>query len=162
MWLAAHNRCWTADRLARKGLPHPDCCPLCDQMDETIDHLLVCCVFTRQVWFRLLQSVGLQTLAPQPDDTSFDVWWEKASERVSGQVRNGLNSIIILGAWSVWNHRNRCVFDGAPPDLNAVYNIIREELRLWSLAGARGITHLLALMPSQEQLGPWSSLGLGA
>jgi hypothetical protein len=32
----------------------------------------------------------------------------------------GLNSIIILGAWSVWNHRNRCVFDGAPPDLIAV------------------------------------------
>jgi hypothetical protein len=24
MWLAAHNRCWTADRLARRGLPHPE------------------------------------------------------------------------------------------------------------------------------------------
>ena len=79
-------------------------------MDETIDHLLVCCVFTRQVWFRLLQSVGFLTLAPQPDDTSFDVWWEKASVRVSGQVRNGLNSIIILGVWLVWNHRNRWVW----------------------------------------------------
>ena len=30
MWLAAHDRCWTADRLARKGLPHPAKCPLCD------------------------------------------------------------------------------------------------------------------------------------
>jgi len=162
MWLAAHNRCWTADRLARKGLPHPECCPLCDQADETIDHLLVSCVFTRQIWFKLLRSVGLQILAPQPDETSFDDWWEKASERVSGQVRNGLNSIIILGAWSVWNHRNRCVFDGAPPDLDAVYNAIREELRLWNLAGARGIPYPLALVPSQEQMGPWSSLGLGA
>ena len=26
MWLVAHNRCWTADRLARRGLPHPDRC----------------------------------------------------------------------------------------------------------------------------------------
>ena len=24
MWLVAHNPCWTADRLARRGLPHPD------------------------------------------------------------------------------------------------------------------------------------------
>ncbi|KAG2659113.1 hypothetical protein PVAP13_1KG333200 [Panicum virgatum] len=86
MWLAAHNRCWTADRLARKGLPHPECCPLCDQADETIDHLLVSCVFTQQIWFKLLRSVGLQILAPQPDETSFDDWWEKASERVSGQA----------------------------------------------------------------------------
>jgi hypothetical protein len=30
-WLAALNRCWTEDRLARRGLEHPDKCPLCDQ-----------------------------------------------------------------------------------------------------------------------------------
>jgi len=30
MWLVAHNRCWTADRLAKQGLPHHDRCLLCD------------------------------------------------------------------------------------------------------------------------------------
>jgi hypothetical protein len=30
MWLAVRNRCWTSDRLARRGLPHPDRCSLCD------------------------------------------------------------------------------------------------------------------------------------
>ena len=29
-WLASRNRCWTADRLAKRGLPHPTACPLCD------------------------------------------------------------------------------------------------------------------------------------
>jgi hypothetical protein len=47
MWLVAHKRCWTADHFARHGLDHPKKCPLCDQEDETIDHLLVACVFTR-------------------------------------------------------------------------------------------------------------------
>jgi len=28
MWLVAHDWCWTADRLARRGLPHPEQCPL--------------------------------------------------------------------------------------------------------------------------------------
>jgi hypothetical protein len=27
LWLVMHNRCWTADRLARRGLPHPSVCP---------------------------------------------------------------------------------------------------------------------------------------
>jgi hypothetical protein len=30
MWIVAHDRCWTADRLARRGLPHPESCPMCD------------------------------------------------------------------------------------------------------------------------------------
>lgn len=30
LWLAIHNRCWTADRLEKRGLPHPEQCPLCD------------------------------------------------------------------------------------------------------------------------------------
>lgn len=30
VWLAVRNCCWTADRLQKRGLPHPDRCPLCD------------------------------------------------------------------------------------------------------------------------------------
>jgi len=56
---------WTADRLAKRGLNHPPKCPLCDQIEETIDHLLVSCVFTRQFWFIILQQFGLQAAAPQ-------------------------------------------------------------------------------------------------
>jgi hypothetical protein len=51
MWLVAHNKCWTADRLAKRGLPHPEKCPLCDQEEETINHLILSCVFARQAWF---------------------------------------------------------------------------------------------------------------
>jgi hypothetical protein len=64
MWLVAHNRCWTADRLAKRGLPHPECCPLCDQAEETIEYLLISCVFSRQVWYNILHKVGLQYLSP--------------------------------------------------------------------------------------------------
>jgi hypothetical protein len=55
MWLVAHNRCWTADRLEKRGLPHPARCPLCDQVDENLQHLLIKCVFARQLWFSILQ-----------------------------------------------------------------------------------------------------------
>ena len=37
IWLALLNRCWTSDRLARRGLPHQDACPFCDQEEESIN-----------------------------------------------------------------------------------------------------------------------------
>lgn len=45
-WLASRNRCWTADRLQRRGLPCPAACSLCDQEQETLQHLLLGCVMT--------------------------------------------------------------------------------------------------------------------
>ena len=64
IWLVFHNRVWTADRLAKRGLPHPDACPFCDQAEETIHHLLVECVFTHQVWALIFQKLALLFLAP--------------------------------------------------------------------------------------------------
>ena len=84
-------------------------CPLCDKVDETIDHLLVSCVFTRQIWYNILQLFGLQAVAPQMDNLFFVDWWDEASSRLSGQVQKGFNSIIILGAWLIWKHRNYCL-----------------------------------------------------
>lgn len=42
--LAFHNRSWTADRLAKRGLPHPSCV-LCDQ-GEHIQHIIIEYVFS--------------------------------------------------------------------------------------------------------------------
>jgi hypothetical protein len=58
------NKCWTADHLARRGLDHPEKCHLCDQDGETIEHLMITCVFARQFWFSFLQHVELQEIAP--------------------------------------------------------------------------------------------------
>lgn len=59
LWLASWRRCWTADRLQRRGLPHPQACPLCDQDQETIDHVLLGCIFAREIWFNVLRWIGL-------------------------------------------------------------------------------------------------------
>jgi hypothetical protein len=111
LWLATHRNCWTVDRLSRRGLDHPEHCPLCDQHQESIDYLLTNCVFAREFWYRLLSQVNLQFLAPQPEGWSFVVWWSLAAGQISGVARRDLNTPIILGAWTLWKHRNRCVFD---------------------------------------------------
>uniref|UniRef100_A0A0A9F7L9 Reverse transcriptase zinc-binding domain-containing protein n=1 Tax=Arundo donax TaxID=35708 RepID=A0A0A9F7L9_ARUDO len=128
LWLVAHNRCWTADRLARRGLQRPARCVLCDQVEETIQHLLILCVFARQFWYNLLRRVGLEAIAPQLDEVFVD-WWERVVAAVNAQARSGLNSLIILGAWIIWKHRNGCVFDGVTPNAAAALDAAMEHGR---------------------------------
>ncbi|GJN06072.1 hypothetical protein PR202_ga23758 [Eleusine coracana subsp. coracana] len=142
MWLAAHLRCWTVDRLARKNLPHPESCLMCDQEDETIDHLLVGCVFACQFWHFLLNRIGHGHLAPLPDDLIFREWWAKVTKPANSSIKKGLNSYITLGAWVLWRHRNDCVFNGASPNLATVLRTVGYEVRMWSMAGAKGLSLL--------------------
>jgi hypothetical protein len=82
MWLVEHDRCWTSDRLAKRGMDHLERCPLCDQHEETISHMLVSCIFERQVWLGLLGDVGLHESVPQSREVSFEAWWHLSSQQV--------------------------------------------------------------------------------
>lgn len=146
LWLAAHKRCWTADRLVKEGLDHPSKCPLRDQEAETLDHLLVSCVFSRDFLFKLLRQLGLQTLAPQPGLPSM-LWWEEASRSVNGTIKKGLSSLIALGAWIISNHRNKCIFDGWTPNVSLALSLAREERLMWEMAGAKSLSYLAASFP---------------
>ena len=62
-----------------------------------------------------------------------------------------LQSLPLMIGWSIWNLCNRCVFDGVSPSLSLIMVQVRDELKLWGLAGARGsgISYLTALAPEE-------------
>jgi hypothetical protein len=118
LWLVAHNYCWTANRLAHRNLPHLDRCPLCDKEEETINHLLVNCVFAHQFWFNLLQPIGMTKMAPEPSEASFDDWWRRVISSAISTLKGGLNSLLILVAWTPWQHGNDCFQWDIPKDVH--------------------------------------------
>jgi hypothetical protein len=120
LWLVAEREVWTADRLQKRGMCHPERCPLCDQAQETLDHLLIGCVFAREFWFKSLSEVNIQNMAPQLGDGAFMEWWHKICSQVHGVAQEGLKSLIILGVWTLWKHRNECVFDKKRPSMEVV------------------------------------------
>ena len=73
LWLAMKNRCWTADQLARRGLPHNDTCPFCDQEEETLNHIVLTCVFARTIWRTICTTIGKPAWTPAWHDT-LAVW----------------------------------------------------------------------------------------
>jgi hypothetical protein len=67
-WLVMHGRCWTADRMYRHGLQDSNACVFCDHDAETLDHILLGCTFSREVWHSCLRTLHLQdTVVPRQE-----------------------------------------------------------------------------------------------
>jgi len=56
LWLALRRRHWTGDRRRRHGLDARELCYLYDQEEESIDHIIATCSFSREVWFFVLNN----------------------------------------------------------------------------------------------------------
>lgn len=89
--------------------------------------------------FSILGLSGLQLLTPGIADEVFQDWWKAAEARVCKEKKKGFNSLVALSSWRIWKHRNACVFDGVPPSVSKVIQDIKEEARIWCLAGAAGM-----------------------
>lgn len=103
-----------SQRLAKRGLPHPAAWHLCDQAVESIQHILVNCVFSGQVWILILQSLGLFSTLPDHITRVFSSWWSRAAKKVEKELvggqeqwkgwermsKRGLNPMIILSGGS--------------------------------------------------------------
>jgi hypothetical protein len=83
--------------------------------------------------------VGLGAFAPQVSKISFQEWWRRVLSSVSTPNRKGLNSLIVLGAWMLWRHRNNCVFNGAAPRLATALVMVGEQLVTCNMVGEKGL-----------------------
>jgi hypothetical protein len=104
LWLSMRNKCWTADRLEKRGLSHLEVCPLCDQEQEMIQHLLNICIFAHQFWHSILclSPFGLGNITPASDEISFAEWWKEVCNRGHKDRKKGLNTVSSfwgLGAY---------------------------------------------------------------
>ncbi|XP_020596163.1 uncharacterized protein LOC110036134 [Phalaenopsis equestris] len=96
---ALANALLTDDILKLKGLRRPSCCYLCNDFEESLDHLFFQCPFSQQVWFGLLDQLKDLKL----DGTLSICWldWYEAK----------LSIILCIVAWFLWISRNQAKFD---------------------------------------------------
>ena len=131
-WLALQDRCWTFDRLARRGLDHQEACPFCDQEEESINHILLQCVFAREVWASVCAAWDIPSWAPTPT-SSLGIWCLNATDGAVGG--KDARAMLLLVLWELWKHRNRVGFDGEAPAKSFVINRSVVECRAWKAAG---------------------------
>lgn len=133
-WLALHRRLWTSERRWRHGLQDCGACTFCGQELETVDHLLLGCVCSRQVWMALLFPLGLQGLLAGPED-ELASWWIRQRRRLDSQLRTSLDSVVLLVSWIIWKERNSRVFREQSASLRQMLLGVIDEGNEWLQAG---------------------------
>jgi hypothetical protein len=64
------------------------------------------------------------------------------SKRIHKSKRKGMNIVIIFGAWCLWIHRNKAVFNGENPSLGTIRCVFVDEMGCWIKAGAKHLESL--------------------
>ena len=143
-WLVLHRRCWTAERRFRHGLQSSATCVMCDQLPETIDHILLGCCFSKEVWHMCLNKLCLQDLVMVNEEHVMS-WWVKNRKGVPKVLRRGFDSLFFLVGWTLWKERNARTFDAVASSPLQLLTKIMDEAAVWGLAGFKPIQALLVL-----------------
>ena len=106
-WLILHGRCWTTERHFRHGLQATDTCIFCDQKTKSMDHILLGCAFSIEVWHRCFHLTHLYGSHFAPTGHAIPWWLATRRER-----RKGFDSLFFLVEWRLWKERNRRTFNG--------------------------------------------------
>uniref|UniRef100_A0A8R7R329 Reverse transcriptase zinc-binding domain-containing protein n=1 Tax=Triticum urartu TaxID=4572 RepID=A0A8R7R329_TRIUA len=139
-WLVMQNRVWTVGRLARRGWPNCGLCPLCMQTGESSTHLLCHCRFSVRVWCDIVQWLGLQDVIPTEWSTATSVkdWWLQIAQS-RAPSRSAMTSLLMLVSWEIWKERNARVFRNSATPTAVLVRNIKEEVKLWVMAGAKNL-----------------------
>ncbi|KAL5166056.1 hypothetical protein HKD37_18G051090 [Glycine soja] len=150
----------TRDNLRRRHVELPSYnCPLCDQEEETVGHIMYSCRKTCVLWWEILRWVnrmGPFPLQPNCHFLQFSQW------SGNSKVDNRWKALWIALSMTIWKHRNALVFNNQnfctekqqwgnyhPPGwggyvLNHKIKLLKQCIKQWSLtngeANARKVT----------------------
>jgi hypothetical protein len=77
---------------------------------------------------------------------------------VCDELRAGLNSLVILGSWTIWKLRNDYLFNGASPRVATALALAKDEAQLWGSAGAKGLSLLTITSFGWPRVACWFGL----
>ena len=100
LWLCMHNSLPVRAVLARRGILQDSSCPLCNNSQETIRHLLIECVVAKDFWHRIMVPPDLVNSFADPDLFG----WLKANcqSKVSHSSSVPWTYVFTFSIWNLW------------------------------------------------------------
>jgi hypothetical protein len=110
-----------------------------------MDHILLGCVISREVWDGLMSMLGLTALVAHGDVDTFH-WWSWVRHRAPRASRKGFDSLVMLVCWSLWKERNAKTFKNEASSARDLSSQIMQEAALWVQAEFASLLSLSPLM----------------
>jgi hypothetical protein len=99
-----------------------------------VDHLLASCVYSRELWYRLLRPSAWDQLMPSPD-SSLSSWWMDARCLVPRHLRRGFDSTVVLVSWRLWREQNSRIFNNIHTAADQAVRVVLAEGDEWITSG---------------------------
>ena len=132
MWLALLGKLNTRYRLYVKGILQEDqsTCTFCKLQPETLDHVLMSCTYSQQVWRLLASELGHSWITPASFKQHYENW-------MGLTWRNALRkkiwiSTFFAATWTIWLTRNAMLFQGQIFHLMDICQSVKRQIALWS------------------------------
>ncbi|KAM6573036.1 hypothetical protein CsatB_012436 [Cannabis sativa] len=145
MWRALSGCLATKVQLTTKHIPLDQACPMCNQVPETIYHLLVQCSFARSCW-----HLSVLNWSHTPMESFWD-WFSHILLQHSSTAQEEL--LMVL--WAIWYARNEVVWRDKSMSAAEVILLARVVLNQWRNAQQRRMGSLLGPTGSREDLEHW-------
>ena len=131
----------TLDQLKRKGIPLVNKCSLCEENEETIDHLLIHCSRAKMLWDLLLAIIDFDWVFPRTVRQLL-LAWQSAS--VGKQRKRVWMATPLCIFWTLWMERNMVVFENEVPSAHRMKSFFL--FSLWSWAKLYSVDNFLTWM----------------
>ncbi|RYR63043.1 hypothetical protein Ahy_A04g020830 [Arachis hypogaea] len=125
LWKAVHRILPVNKNLHQKRITVAPTCSICQREEETIEHALLLCPWTRAVWF----GSNIQIVPTAYNVRSFGEWILDKIRRIKAETGTEQEKILSnLGclSWCIWKARNQYIFQHIK--INPQKVIIQSEL----------------------------------
>ncbi|KAM6583925.1 hypothetical protein CsatB_010927 [Cannabis sativa] len=146
MWRAGSNCLPTLSQLASKRVPVNTRCPLCEEMDETISHILLTCRVVKLAWER----VGIGTMVVAAGSVFMD-WCRLVFTPLTAEKQE----LAAALCWAIWGARNDVVWQGKPFSISTIIVSAKGYLDQWKFAQKTQIESLWSNLQDCDGMERW-------
>jgi ribonuclease HI len=131
LWLTVHNRVLTWDNLRKRGFIGPSICTLCQQQEETMEHLFNRCHYSQWIWDQGSQAMHRSNRNRNNIRDTLENWDSLSYKNpILARIWKILPGFTL---WKIWKERNKIIFHSkaSTPALTweIIAMLIRETIR---------------------------------
>lgn len=116
-WTALQDACLTQDNLRKRSFQIANRCYMCQNNEETNNHLFLHCPVAADVWNMFLSLFGFNWVMPQSTKEAFRNWNTWKVDITIKQIWRMIPASIF---WCLWAERNMKCFDGVSTPIHSI------------------------------------------
>ena len=128
-WTASLGKILTTENLWYKGVAVVDWCYMCKKSGELVNHLLLHCPITYELWSMVWALFGLQWVMPHGVSDLFLRWQGSFSGHWSIDLWRVVPHCVL---WCIWRERNSRCFEGKEQSISKFKSLLLHTLIEWS------------------------------